>query len=170
MVPGGKYLTRAEAMSAKAGSGLSGGANHRTSTMSKIVLKPYVSKSGKIIPSVSIDALLEMAGIEAPDGYAVPQGGKVILVWEPKAEAAQAKRNGIMGKPLAKLAKPDNGGAEEKVSDADLSGLKAELAILTKAVSMLMKPEHISDLIGQTNPIAREAPVGTTITRKRKTA
>lgn len=127
--------------------------------MSKIVLKPYVSKSGKIIPSVSIDALLEMAGIEAPDGYAVPQGGKVILVWEPKAETVQAKAKGIMGKPLAKLAKPNNDGALKDI-DHDLHVVKEEIAILTKAVTALLN---------QQTP-AKEAPVGTTIIRKRKTA
>ncbi len=128
--------------------------------MSKIVLKPYVSKSGKIIPSVSIDALLEMAGIEAPEGYAVPQGGKVILVWEPKAEAVQAKRNGIMGKPLAKLAKPNNEGASN-------DGLAEKLATIEKALAMLLTHNTPSS---HAKSAEREAPVGTTITRKRKTA
>lgn len=135
--------------------------------MSKIVLKPYVSKSGKIIPSVSIDALLEMAGIEAPDGYAVPQGGKVILVWEPKAETVQAKRNGIMGKPLAKLAKPDSAGASN-------DGLAEKLATIEKALAMLLThntpSSHAKSAMTVEHAIHREAPVGTTITRKRKTA
>jgi len=128
--------------------------------MSKIVLKPYVSKSGKIIPSVSIDALLEMAGIEAPDGYAVPQGGKVILVWEPKAETVQAKAKGIMGKPLAKLAKPDS------VGDSN-DGLAEKLATIEKALAISLTHNTPSS---HAKSAEREAPVGTTITRKRKVA
>lgn len=133
--------------------------------MTKITLKPYVAKSGKIIPSVSIDALLAFAGIEAPAGYAVPQNGNVILIWEPKEEMAQAKAKGIMSKPLAKLAeKPSQEGASN-------DGLAERLATIEKALAMLVthnKPP--SHALTAEHAILREAPVGTTITRKRKVA
>lgn len=141
--------------------------------MSKIEFGSFVSKAGKEYRTLDIADLLRAVGLagQVEVGYGISADKKSLILWEPRVEIKEAKAKGIMGKPLSKMAnQPVNEGAEEKVSNSDLSSLKAELAILTKAVSMLMKPEHISDLIGQTNPVAREAPVGTTITRKRKAA
>ncbi len=141
--------------------------------MSKIEFGSFVSKAGKEYRTLEIADLLRAVGLagQVDVGYGISADKKSLILWEPRAEVKEAKAKGIMGKPLSKMAeKPINDGAEEKVSDADLSSLKAELAILSKAVSMLMKPEHISNIIKQSTPIVREAPVGTTITRKRKVA
>lgn len=131
--------------------------------MSKIEFGSFVSKAGKEYRTLEIADLLRAVGLagQVEVGYGISADKKSLILWEPRAEVKEAKAKGIMGKPLSKM-------AEKPVIDgAPNDGLAERLATIEKALAMLIT--HNSPA-SHAKSAEREAPVGTTITRKRKAA
>ncbi len=130
----------------------------------KIEAFEYPAKSsGKIYEAYNLADLLELAGIEAPAGfYAIKDGmdsnGRLkytVIILEQTAPqkrmVKEARRAGVMSKPLS-----------TKAPQAPANGLEERFNRLETALAALLT---------QTNQApAKAAPVGTTITRKRRAA
>ncbi len=143
---------------------LLGGANQRNSTMSKIAFGSFVSKAGKEYRTLEIAELLKAVGLaeQVDIGFGVSADKKSLILWEPRAEVKEAKAKGIMGKPLSKMAeKPVTEGVAENPLNDRLATIEKALAML---ISQNIAPSHAE------NARQTQAPVGTTIIRKRKAA
>jgi hypothetical protein len=130
----------------------------------KIEAFEYVAKSsGKTYKAYSLADLLELAGIEAPAGcHAIKDGNDdngrlqyTIIIMEQTAPqkrmVKEARRAGVMAKPLS-----------TKAPQAPANGLEERFNRLETALAALLT---------QTSQAPEKAaPVGTTITRKRRAA
>ena len=168
----GGYLRGAEAISAKAGSGPTGGANQRTSTMA-IKIHTHTAESGKQFRKLLMAEVFEALGMpeQAEAGCGLSKDGKTLMLWEPRAPKQKEEPHVAKEMQVAITAWAEHIRAGKgKLADIQDNTLRNAVARLLKPAPIQMPPVSETIQMPPKSQVNEHGPVGVTIKRRQKRA